>query len=221
MSNEKVTPISTARTVVPEAGMSQAAKLAFDESPQKRQQVRRAVASAKAGDDEAIRFLYVTYSQNVLGYVRSILRDEHEAEDVMQHVFAKLLTAICKYDDRGLPFLAWLLRMARNCAIDHIRANRVTPVEEVFDPDLAAPRDTDRHEAVRVALAALPEEQRQVVIMRHVMGYTPGEIAVHMGRTESSVHGLHHRGRCALRRSLAQMGSAPQTRRARPQPVVA
>jgi len=186
--------------------------------------VRRAVASAKAGDPDAIRFLYVTYSQKVLGYARSILKDEHEAEDVMQHVFAKLLTVIGRYDDRGLPFLAWLLRLARNCAIDHIRANRATPVEEIFDPDAACPADTERADAVRAALSTLPLEQRQVVLMRHVMGYSPGEIARRMGRTESSIHGLHHRGRRALRLSLAQMGSAPQTRRAgsgRPRPAAA
>ena len=45
-----------------------------------------AVARAKEGDDEALRFLYVTYSHNIYGYVRSIVRDDHEAEDVTQHV---------------------------------------------------------------------------------------------------------------------------------------
>ena len=86
-----------------------------------------AVARAKEGDREALRFLYVSYSHNIYGYVRSIVRDDHEAEDVTQHVFAKLMTTIGKYDDRGVPFFAWLLRMARNVAIDHLRANRFTP----------------------------------------------------------------------------------------------
>ncbi len=200
----------------PQTGFARLPRLALHGSPERgERQVRRAVACAKAGDQEAIRFLYVTYSRNVLGYVRSILHDEHEAEDVTQHVFAKLLTAIAKYDDRGLPFLAWLLRMARNCAIDHLRANRATPVEEIFDPEHAASFDRDRSDAVQAALAELPLEQRQVVIMRHLMGYTPGEIAVRMGRSESSVHGLHHRGRRALRRSLSDVGAAPQTRRPR------
>ena len=89
-----------------------------------------AVARAKEGDHEALRFLYVTYSHNIYGYVRSIVRDDHEAEDVTQHVFAKLMTTIVKYDDRGVPFFAWLLRLARNVAIDHLRANRLTPTED-------------------------------------------------------------------------------------------
>ena len=79
------------------------------------------MARAKEGDQEAVRFLYVVYVHNVYGYVRSIVRDDHEAEDVTQHVFAKLITAIVKYDDRGVPFFAWLLRLARNVAIDQLR----------------------------------------------------------------------------------------------------
>src|ERR1700756_2649842 len=98
------------------------------------QKTRLAVARAKEGDHEALRFLYVSYSHNIYGYVRSIVRNDHEAEDVTQHVFAKLMTTLVKYDDRGVPFFAWLLRMARNLAIDHLRANRMMPPEHVYDP---------------------------------------------------------------------------------------
>ena len=166
-------------------------------SPEMLRKTRLAVARAKEGDDEAMRFLYVTYSHNIYGYVRSIVRDDHEAEDITQHVFAKLMTRISRYDDRGVPFFAWLLRLARNVAIDHLRANRLTPTEHVIDPDLSSSDDLDRAETVRSALATLPDEQRQVVILRHVVGLTPGEIANRMGRSEGSIHGLHHRGpRC-------------------------
>ena len=108
---------------------------ALDESPETRNKTRLAVARAKEGDHDALRYLYVSYSHNVYGYVRSIVRDDHEAEDVTQHVFAKLMTSLVKYDDRGVPFFAWLLRLARNVAIDHLRANRLLPTEEVLDPN--------------------------------------------------------------------------------------
>ena len=183
-----------------------------DESLEAREKTRLAVARAKEGDQEALRFLYVSYSHNVYGYVRSIVRDEHEAEDVTQHVFAKLMTSLVKYDDRGVPFFAWLLRMARNVAIDHLRANRLTPTENVLDPDSSSGIDLDHGETVRTALATLPDEQRQVVVLRHVVGLTPGEIADRMGRSESSVHGLHHRGRRALQKELVSLGSTPCTR---------
>jgi RNA polymerase sigma-70 factor (ECF subfamily) len=190
-------------------------RAALDETPETLNKTRLAVARAKEGDPEAIRFLYVSYSHNIYGYVRSIVRDDHEAEDITQHVFAKLMTSIVKYDDRGVPFFAWLLRLARNVAIDHLRANRLLPTENVLDPDKSSGVDLDHAETVRSALATLPHEQREVVILRHVIGLTPGEIADRLGRTEGSIHGLHHRGRRALQRELERLDSAPFTRPAR------
>ena len=193
---------------------------ALDESPETRNKMRLAVARAKEGDQDALRFLYVSYSHNIYGYVRSIVRDDHEAEDVTQHVFAKLMTTIVKYDDRGVPFFAWLVRLARNVAIDHLRANRLTPTENVLDPGESSGIDLDQADTVRAALAALPDEQREVVVLRHVMGFSPGEIADRLGRTEGSIHGLHHRGRRALQRELTLLGAKPCTRKARRLPVV-
>jgi RNA polymerase sigma-70 factor (ECF subfamily) len=186
-----------------------------DDSPGGARKTQLAVARAREGDPVALRFLYVTYSNNVYGYVRSIVHDEHEAEDVTQHVFAKLMTCIGKYEPAGGAFLAWLLRVARNVAVDHLRANRVTPTATVVDPAPASREDPDRIDAVRTALARLPDEHREVVVLRHIVGLTPGEIAERMGRTTSSIHSLHHRGRRMFQRELIQLDSAPFTRRAR------
>jgi RNA polymerase sigma-70 factor, ECF subfamily len=196
-------------------------KTAVNSSPEMLRKTSLAVSRAKEGDREALRFLYVSYSHNIYGYVRSIVRDDHEAEDVTQHVFAKLMTTIGKYDDRGVPFFAWLLRMARNVAIDHLRANRVAPIEGVADTGSMSDPDIDQGHIVREALAALPKEQRQVVILRHVVGLTPGEIADRMGRSESSVHGLHHRGRRMLQRELRALETSPATRHVTGRPRVA
>jgi RNA polymerase sigma-70 factor (ECF subfamily) len=186
------------------------ARTTLDESPEAMRQVRLAIARAKEGDRDALRLLYVRYSENVYGYVRSIVRDEKEAEDLTQHVFLKLMTAICKYDDRGVPFSAWLLRLARNAALDHLRRRRATPAEEVYGADVHVDEDSlDRARSLRAALDTLPEEQRNVVVMRHVIGLTPLEIADKMGRSESSIHGLHHRGRKALQLELRRLDSAP------------
>jgi RNA polymerase sigma-70 factor, ECF subfamily len=188
------------------------ARTTLDESPEALRQVRLAIARAKEGDREALRWLYVHYSDNVYGYVRSILRDEREAEDLTQHVFLKLMTVICKYDDRGLPFSAWLLRLARNAALDHLRRRRATPAEEVHGADAHDDQGAqDMARDLQTALDALPEEQRTVVVMRHLVGLTPPEIAEHMGRTESSIHGLHHRGRRALQQELRRLEAVPST----------
>jgi RNA polymerase sigma-70 factor (ECF subfamily) len=186
------------------------ARATLDESPEGLRQVRLAIARAKEGDRDALRLLYVRYSDNIYGYVRSIVRDEKEAEDLTQHVFLKLITAICKYDDRGVPFSAWLLRLARNAALDHLRRRRATPAEEVYGADAHFDADAlDSARDLHTALDSLPEEQRSVVVMRHVIGLTPPEIALRMGRSESSIHGLHHRGRRALQQELRRLDSAP------------
>jgi RNA polymerase sigma-70 factor (ECF subfamily) len=187
----------------------------LDRSPKTRDATRFAVSRAKEGDRDALRYLYVSYSNNVYSYVRSIVHDDHEAEDVTQHVFAKLMTTVGKYDERGGPFLSWLLRLARNVAIDQLRANRITPAEVAPDLDALSAEEPDQVETVRAALAVLPEEQRKVVILRHLVGLTPGEIAECMGRTEDSIHGLHHRGRRALQRELERLESMPCTREGR------
>ncbi|MCW3015604.1 MAG: polymerase, sigma-24 subunit, subfamily [Solirubrobacterales bacterium] len=184
------------------------------ETPKFRRTVLLAVRRAKQGDEDALRFLYVVYAERVRGHVRNIIRDDHEAEDVTQIVFAKLMTKIVKYDERAAPFYSWLLRVAHNAAIDHIRSNRPAPVPEVYGADEPACVDlSDLRESLEAALATLTEEQRHVVLLRHVVGLSPGEIAERLGRTESAVHGLHHRGRRALQLELIRLNNGPSTSR--------
>jgi RNA polymerase sigma-70 factor (ECF subfamily) len=174
--------------------------------------VSRVVARAKEGDRDALRYLYVRYADNVYGYVRSIVRDEHEAEDVTQHVFAKLMTVLCKYEQRDVPFSAWILRVARNVAVDQIRQRRMIPQAEVRGPDWRSDETGyDRSRSLKEALESLPDEQREVLVLRHVMGLSPGEIAERLGKSEGSIHGLHHRGRGALQQALTELEAAPAT----------
>src|SRR5918992_3421454 len=90
-----------------------------------------AISRAKQGDTNALHFLYVRYADDVYGFVNSIVRDHHEAEDITQNLFAKLMRIIGKYEQREVPFSAWILRVARNAALDHMRARRQIPFEEV------------------------------------------------------------------------------------------
>jgi RNA polymerase sigma-70 factor (ECF subfamily) len=174
---------------------------------------RLAVARAKQGDREALRYLYVRYADNVYSYVASIVRNHHEAEDVTQQVFAKLTDSLAHYEDRGAPFLSWLVRLARNAAIDQLRSRRAIPVAEPVLESHASDETTarDRRDSLRSALAALPEDQREIIVLRHLGGLAPAEIAARLGRSESAVNGLHHRGRRALRAELIRLGAAPVT----------
>jgi RNA polymerase sigma-70 factor (ECF subfamily) len=171
---------------------------------------KEAIARAKSGDPEGLHYLYVRHADDILRYVAGFVRDYHEAEDITQNVFAKLMTAIKKYEQREVPFDAWLLRVARNAALDHLRARRAIPAEEVRLADSgSAETGLDRGRALRQALEELPEDQREVLVLRHIVGLSPVEIAGTLDKTESSVHGLHHRGRRSLKENLEILGAAP------------
>ena len=182
--------------------------------PQESELLARAIARAKEGDASALHFLYVRYADDVCGYVNSIVRDRHEAEDITQTLFAKLLTKIHRYEPREVPFSGWILRVARNATLDHMRARRLIPVEEVRTSDEGS-EDLrfDRYQSLKEALERLPADQREVLVLRHVAGLTPSEIAQRMLKTESAIHGLHHRGRAALKTALRELETAPVVRR--------
>jgi RNA polymerase sigma-70 factor, ECF subfamily len=172
--------------------------------------VKTAILRAQEGDMEALHFLYVRYSADVLRFVNSLVKDHHEAEDITQNVFVKLISAIKKYEPREVPFAAWILRVARNAALDHLRSRRMTPCEDVrAQDDDRSQIGHERGRDLRQALDQLPGEQREVLILRHIVGLSPIEIADVLGKTESSVHGLHHRGRLSLQSSLESLGAAP------------
>jgi RNA polymerase sigma-70 factor (ECF subfamily) len=181
-----------------------------DNSAEYRRLVHEAAVRARDGDADAQRFLYLRYADCVYGYVCSIVRDEHEAEDVTQHVFAKLPAALRRYEPRAAPFSAWILRVAYNAAIDHVRARRPVPCEEVRSADVADDvSGRERFADLRLALDALPQEQRDVLVLRFFIGLTPGEVAERIGRSEDAVHGLQHRGRRSLRREMQRIEEVP------------
>jgi RNA polymerase sigma-70 factor (ECF subfamily) len=172
--------------------------------------VRRIVLAARAGDRDAMRQLYVLHVAAVHAHVLRIVGDVNDADDVTQQVFAKLLTGLDRYRPGEAPFVGWVLRVAHNAAIDHVRRVRAVPCEEVEE---AEARDDRRAEEARsslqAALASLPRDQRDVLLLTHLVGLSPREIADLLGRSVRSVHGLHYRGRAAARLALNDLGSAP------------
>jgi RNA polymerase sigma-70 factor (ECF subfamily) len=169
------------------------------------------VRLARAGDERAIAYIYARFSGNVYGYVRSLVRDDHDAEDLTQQVFARVLPALATYESRGVPFSSWLLRVARNVTIDHVRrrATLPRPAEPVDRPDEARGRELAG--VIDDAIRALPDGQREVVVLRHIVGLAPEEIAGVLQTSEASVNGLGHRGRRALRTLLIEAGAGPTT----------
>jgi RNA polymerase sigma-70 factor, ECF subfamily len=163
---------------------------------------------------------YVEFAGAVRRYVQSIVHDVHDAEDITHNVFIKLLGCLDSYDARKASFSAWLLRIARNAALDHLRQRRAMPSDEALLGRTAPVKsDPDASAALRVAFASLPEAQRKVVFMRFALGLSPGEIATVLRRTPASVNGLEHRGRGALKVELGRQHMRPATVARRPAAV--
>jgi RNA polymerase sigma-70 factor, ECF subfamily len=196
-----------------DAGQFRVRQIEREASPAGEIAVSRAVRCAQEGDRDALAFLYARFADDICGYARSIVHDHHEAEDVTQQVFAKLIRVIGKYQERDVPFFAWMLRVTRNVAVDHLRKQQPLPVEEVR----AESQRDEAHDAgacledLTAALATLPHAQREVLVLRHFAGLSPTEIATRVGKSEGSIHGLHHRGRRSLIAELTERGAAPST----------
>jgi RNA polymerase sigma-70 factor, ECF subfamily len=177
-----------------------------------RKLVALAVARTKEGDSGALHILYVCYAKDVYRYVKTIVRDHHEAEDITQSLFVKLMSAIQSYRPRSVPFEAWLLRVARNAALDTLRTKRAVPSDDIQTSDEGHDQIAfERCLCLKEALGQLPYEEREVLVLRYIAGLPTREIADRLHRTERSIYGLHHRGRRALKAALEELDAVPLT----------
>jgi RNA polymerase sigma-70 factor (ECF subfamily) len=174
-------------------------------------------ARAKAGDREAMSQLYVEHVGRVYAYFLARLHGRTQlAEDLTSEVFVRALDGIAKYQCRGLPFAAWLFRIARNLLIDHTRSQPRDPfivLEDCADlPSLGGQRALDlvaeRQDLLR-PWRRLTREQAEVVRLRFIHGQSIFETAATTGKTVEAVKKLQARGLGVLRNAL--LGSATAT----------
>jgi RNA polymerase sigma-70 factor, ECF subfamily len=167
------------------------------------------LADAKSGDSRAFAAIYDAYAGRLYRFLLVRVDEPADAEDLLQRVFVKVIEALPRYEERGLPFGAWLFRIARNVAIDFARARpndeALTTVEAHSDerrqPAAIAELMADR-QLVREALDLLTPEQRDVLVYRFFAGLSPSEIGALMGKREGSIRALQFRALGALRRHL-------------------
>ncbi len=168
------------------------------------QTIQRAVA----GDPQAFARLYDGYVDRVYRFIFFRVGDEQTAEDLCSQVFLKAWEHLASYEVRGQSFGPWLFRIARNSVIDHYRTRKDHDSLETDDdtgPDLASGLSVDgaiaaklEADHLRRAMEELTEDQRAVLTLKFVEGFSTAEIAEIMGKRQGAIRALQLRGLQAM-----------------------
>ncbi|HUF54292.1 MAG TPA: sigma-70 family RNA polymerase sigma factor [Dehalococcoidia bacterium] len=167
------------------------------------------VRRAQQFDEDAIHNLYQTYYPKIYNYAFMQMGDVQAAEDLASDVMLKMIEAIGTYKFQGLPFGAWVFRIARNRIIDlHRRRKRRGEVDlsetistALANPQVLAERALERGQ-IQIALKHLTPEQRQVIVLKFIEGFDNRSVGKIMGRSEGAIKSLQHRALGALRRIM-------------------
>lgn len=167
--------------------------------------------SAKEGETEAFGELYERHVNAVHRFLYARLDSRMDAEDFAEEVFFKAWNSLAKYSERGIPFRAYLLIIARNVLIDHYRRNGRAPqrvsIEDMqisdFTPDPGELSSINsKHQELRNALGSLKDEYQEVLVHRFLNDLSPDETAKVMKRSTGAVRVLQHRALAAIRKAL-------------------
>lgn len=164
---------------------------------------RSAVEAAQA-DPRRFGPLYEAHFDRVYAYVVRRVHDRADAEDLTSEVFRRAISALPRFEWRGVPFGAWLMRIAANVVVDRWqRTRKREDVERQAPTEAAVGDDIERRVLLYGLVRSLPEDQQRVIQARFVEQKTIKEIAAEMGRSEGAIKQLQLRGLEGLR---ARMG---------------
>lgn len=165
-------------------------------------------------DPTAFGKLYERYITKIYNYVYYRTGNHHDAEDLTSRVFYRALMHVEEYVDRGVPFSAWLYRIAHNLVAnwhrDHARRQDVDLDDaqltgEVREMPEWVTEDNERKRWLMAAIRLLPEERQELLILKFVQQLSNAEVGLIMGRTEGAIKSLYHRTLLALRDELTQI----------------
>ncbi len=167
------------------------------------------VRRAQQNEQEAFAQLYETHFDKIYRYVATRIGDRMEAEDVTQQVFLKALRSISSFKWKGIPFSAWLFRIAHNQVVDYFRKRKhiAVPLDESLasndnNPQLRAEQRQDI-EQLLLATKHLTEAQREVISLRFAGELSITQVAKVMSKSEGAVKALQHSAITALRKTLS------------------
>jgi RNA polymerase sigma-70 factor (ECF subfamily) len=167
---------------------------------------RALVRAAQRGSADAMERLYRLHWPRAYRAAYLVTRDAAGAEDIAQEAFLAAVRALDRFDRRR-PFGPWLHRIVVNRAIDWARARSLRNEVEADEHLQAASRNGDHLDDLVARLAPLPPDQRAVVVLRHLLEYTPGEIAELLGLPRGTVNSRLRRGLDALKRDGTVQGT--------------
>ena len=165
---------------------------------------------AKDGDADAFGEIYERNVKIIFGYLYANLDSRLDAEDLTEEVFLRAWGSLDGYHETGVPFSAYLLRIARNALYDHYRRSKhrsnqlaIENVNIVADADpTEAVSDNLQHAELREVLGDLKEDYRLVLVLRYLKELSPSETAEVMERSVGAVRVLQHRAIDAVRKLL-------------------
>jgi RNA polymerase sigma-70 factor (ECF subfamily) len=172
-------------------------------------------------DAEAFGELYQRHVKRIYNYIFYRTGNHHDAEDLTSRVFHRALQNIDNYVDQGVPFSAWLYRIAHNLVANWHRDRRrrkIIPLDDFMLRGLRgeAPEDIaeDREDRKRLleAIQRLPADRQQLLILKFVEHLSNLEIGQVMGRSEGAIKSLYHRTLITLRDDLQAQRLAAQQR---------
>lgn len=176
--------------------------------------VRNLVEKAARGDIGAFGEIYSIYLDRIFRYVFYQVKNRATAEDLTEEIFVKAWESISKFRWKGPPFVAWLYKIARNHIIDYFRTNRQQEIldEETLSDDKNPEQEADNRQMQSVlskAISDLPQQQRQIIVLKFIEGLENCEIAQVLKKSQGSIRILQMRALIALRRKLSEgMGNA-------------
>ena len=174
---------------------------------------REIIDRARAGDRTAMGTVYDLYVERVYRFVLVRLRNPSDAEDLTAEIFLRVFEALPRFQWQGVPFVAWLFRIANNQVVSHHRRASArpskTPIEDLDFVDQTAGPDwlveqKLTMEEVYDAVKKLPEAQRRVIELRFAAGLSVRETAEALAKSENNVKVLQFKAIARLQKLLAQ-----------------
>ncbi len=172
------------------------------------------ITRAAQGDTEAFTSLYERYVNRIYNYIYYRTGNPHEAEDLTSRVFYRALDHIQHYNNRGVPFSAWLYRIAHNLVANWHRDNsrrKEVPLDDYVQfPHRAQPpetsiEDNQEMETLLRCIRRLPPDRQQLLILKFVEEMSNSEVALIMMRSEGAIKSLYHRTLLALRDEIIKV----------------